>query len=186
MTNAARDWSAYIWATSPIGNARPASSIAATRRLHAAYQRSVEPYQIVHTGRRWYLVARDRDRQAWRTFRVDRIAEPVLTGQRYVLEESPPDPVALVAEGTNVVPWPIKARILLSATPEEAARLFPPKVGVLEPAGPTSTLLRVAAEDLHPLVQFAAGIPCDFEVLEPPELREALRTQGERLVRRHR
>lgn len=39
-------------------------------------ERTVEPLQIVHTGRRWYLVARDRDRQAWRTFRVDRIAAP--------------------------------------------------------------------------------------------------------------
>ena len=43
-------------------------------------QRFVEPLRVVHTGRRWYLVAFDRDRAAWRTFRVDRISEPVLTG----------------------------------------------------------------------------------------------------------
>ncbi len=148
-------------------------------------QRSVEPYQIVHTGRRWYLVARDRERRAWRTFRVDRIAEPVLTGLRYVLEDPPPDPVALVAEGTNFVPWPIKARILLSAGLAEASRLFPPKVGVLEPAGPTTTLLRVASDHIESLVRFAAGIPYDFEVLDPPELRERLRAKGEQLLRRH-
>ena len=39
----------------------------------AVSARSVEPLRVVHTGRRWYLVARDRDRDAWRTFRVDRI-----------------------------------------------------------------------------------------------------------------
>src|SRR6266545_6447022 len=35
--------------------------------------RSVEPHRLVHTGRRWYLLAWDTDRQDWRTFRVDRI-----------------------------------------------------------------------------------------------------------------
>ncbi|GAA3561902.1 hypothetical protein GCM10022235_32950 [Kribbella ginsengisoli] len=44
-------------------------------------ERSVEPLRIVHTGRRWYLVASNR--QAWRTFRVDRITLPELTGSRY-------------------------------------------------------------------------------------------------------
>src|SRR5258708_5120086 len=34
--------------------------------------RSVEPYRMVHLGRRWYLVAWDRDRRAWRTLRGDR------------------------------------------------------------------------------------------------------------------
>jgi predicted DNA-binding transcriptional regulator YafY len=147
--------------------------------------RLVDPYQIVHTGRRWYLVAHDHDRRAWRTFRVDRIAEPVLTGQRYVPDDAAPDPIALVAEGTNVVPWAIKARILLATNLDEAARMFPPKVGVLEPAGPTTTLLRVAAEELEPLVRFVAGIPCEFEVLDPPELRARVREKGEQLIRRH-
>lgn len=40
----------------------------------------VEPYQIVNSGGRWYLVARDRDRAAWRTFRLDRIARPAPAG----------------------------------------------------------------------------------------------------------
>src|SRR5919201_3211902 len=36
-------------------------------------RRIVEPHHLVHTGRRWYLVAFDVDRDDWRTFRVDRI-----------------------------------------------------------------------------------------------------------------
>ena len=35
----------------------------------AASERHVEPYRLVYTDRRWYLVAFDRDRDAWRTFR---------------------------------------------------------------------------------------------------------------------
>ena len=35
--------------------------------------RVVEPHRLVHTGRRWYLLAWDNDRHDWRTFRVDRM-----------------------------------------------------------------------------------------------------------------
>lgn len=37
--------------------------------------RSVEPYRLVPVARRWYLLAWDRDRADWRTFRVDRISD---------------------------------------------------------------------------------------------------------------
>src|SRR4051794_26744044 len=36
--------------------------------------RWVEPHRMVSMGRRWYLVAYDRDRQDWRSFRVDRLS----------------------------------------------------------------------------------------------------------------
>ena len=35
--------------------------------------RRVEPYGVVATGRRWYLMAYDLERDDWRTFRLDRI-----------------------------------------------------------------------------------------------------------------
>ena len=50
-------------------------------RLHrrAAGERSdrhVEPHRLVRLGRRWYLVAYDLHRHDWRSFRLDRLAEP--------------------------------------------------------------------------------------------------------------
>src|SRR5262249_12654316 len=39
-------------------------------------RREVEPHSLVNLGRRWYLVAWDRRRDDWRTFRVDRLARP--------------------------------------------------------------------------------------------------------------
>ena len=39
-------------------------------------QRHIEPVQLVAAGRRWYLLAFDVDRDDWRTFRVDRVADP--------------------------------------------------------------------------------------------------------------
>lgn len=40
-----------------------------------ASQRQVEPYAVLHTDDRWYLIGRCRDRQAIRTFRLDRMEE---------------------------------------------------------------------------------------------------------------
>src|SRR6266566_2428547 len=49
----------------------------------ATSPRSVEPYRLVNDRRRWYLVAWDVDRDAWRTFRADRIQPPTPTGSRF-------------------------------------------------------------------------------------------------------
>ena len=40
-----------------------------------ATERLAEPYRMVATGRRWYLLAWDLDRDDWRTFRLDRMRE---------------------------------------------------------------------------------------------------------------
>lgn len=47
-----------------------------------ASRRHAEPVGVVAAGRRWYLVAYDLDRDAWRSFRVDRIEDPHPTGAR--------------------------------------------------------------------------------------------------------
>ena len=74
------------------GRPRHLTAIAAAcrdrERLRFAYvsrdgaetRRDVEPHALVNLGRRWYLVAWDRGREDWRTFRVDRLARPAATG----------------------------------------------------------------------------------------------------------
>ena len=57
--------------------------------LGTATRRRVEPYQLVATGRRWYLLAWDLDRDDWRTFRVDRITPRTPTGPRFTPRELP-------------------------------------------------------------------------------------------------
>ena len=67
--------------------------------------RHVEPHRLVSLGRRWYLVCYDRDRQDWRSFRVDRIADPELTGTRYRARELPADDaLAFVRAGIASMP----------------------------------------------------------------------------------
>ena len=144
-----------------------------------ATERHVEPLQLVHASRRWYLVARDRDRDAWRTFRVDRIRRPVNTGMRFV-HTDPPDPAAQVAEGLAVAVYRWQARVLLLVQLEEAARMVSPTTGILEKAR-RGTLLRIGAEELDWIARYLAGLPCRFRVLDPPELADAVLALAERL-----
>ena len=87
----------------------------------AGSDRRVEPFRLVYTERRWYLVAYDLDRADWRTFRVDRISEPAATGQPFERTD-PPDAAALVAHGVAVAAWPLQARVRVHAPPADVAR----------------------------------------------------------------
>ncbi|PVC65275.1 YafY family protein [Streptomyces sp. CS081A] len=60
----------------------------------AETKRLVEPYRLVSTGYRWYLVAYDLGRADWRTFRVDRVSDPLATGARFTPRELPADDAA--------------------------------------------------------------------------------------------
>src|SRR4051794_22516123 len=60
-----------------------------TAREAETTHRRVEPHRLVSLGQRWYLVAFDRDRDDWRSFRVDRIAGAALTGRRFSGHELP-------------------------------------------------------------------------------------------------
>jgi predicted DNA-binding transcriptional regulator YafY len=149
----------------------------------ATTARSVEPHRIVHSRGRWYLVARDRDRQDWRTFRVDRITAPRLTGQRYRLTDIP-DAAALIAESTTLAPYKIEAQIRCEISPERARRRFG-QLAVVEPRPDGRVLLRVAANDLDLLVSHITGLEFDFEVLGPPEVRAAVADRAARIAYQH-
>ncbi|WP_010342129.1 helix-turn-helix transcriptional regulator, partial [Xanthomonas sacchari] len=59
-------------------------------------QRLVEPLRLVNAGRRWYLLAWDRDRGDWRTFRAERIVPPLQLGAAVALRLPPQDAAAMV------------------------------------------------------------------------------------------
>lgn len=59
----------------------------------------MEPYRLVSTGSRWYLVAYDLEREDWRTFRVDRVSEPFATGARFAARALPMEAEEFVRRG---------------------------------------------------------------------------------------
>jgi len=146
-------------------------------------ERSVEPHRLVSTGRRWYLVARDQDRDDWRTFRVDRIEDPVLTGRRFT-PTAPPDLAALVSRSISVAPYQWQAQVKIRASMAEVAAQVPPTVGWVEEAG-AECVLHTGANAPDNLIAHLIGLGHPFEVLEPPELRARVRTLATALLDTH-
>ena len=148
-------------------------------------ERRLEPYRLVSTGRRWYVLAWDVDRADWRTFRVDRIAALTRTGHRFVPVADPPDAAALVGTSITTSPYRYQALVGFPDTPPVHLRArVPPTVGVVEPdaTGGGSTL-QVGSDDLNDLVAHLVALDLAFVVHGPPELERHVRVVHRRLGR---
>jgi predicted DNA-binding transcriptional regulator YafY len=155
-------------------------------RIRFAYRderREAEPLGLVHTGRRWYLVAWDRARTDWRTFRVDRISA-VSAGGRFVARTPPAtDLAAYVSQGVSAARDRYQARVLLHVPLAEVAPRVPATVGTLEAIDERSCLLRTGSDWLGGLAVYVAEIGVEFTVLDPPEFAERVRTLAGRFAR---
>ncbi|MDT7844340.1 helix-turn-helix transcriptional regulator [Streptomyces justiciae] len=147
-------------------------------------RRTVEPHRLVCTERRWYLVAWDLDRDDWRTFRVDRITPKPPHGPRFAARTPPAeDLAAYVSRGVSTRAYAAHAVIRLLVPIEEAAERISPSAGQLEADGPDACILRTGAASLDVMVIHVMMTGFEFEVLEPAELTEAIRTAHGRLAR---
>jgi predicted DNA-binding transcriptional regulator YafY len=151
----------------------------------ATKARTVEPLQLAHTGRVWYLVAWDMDREDWRTFRVDRIdpKRGVRVGARFIPRRPPEDLATYVSRSISTAPYRYQVRLKLAGPVAEVAERVPSWVGVLEPLDAKSCVLTTGGDSLEALVAQVVLAGVDFELLEPEELRPGIREVGKRLVR---
>lgn len=155
-----------------------------TRRDGAESRREVEPHSLVNLGRRWYLVAWDRGRRDWRSFRLDRLARPAPTGARFTPRELPAeDASAYVERGIAERPSRYEARVTVHAPAAEMTRRLPSYWGRFEPIDAERCEYRTGDDDLSWLMTRIAMLGVDFEIHEPPELIEHLQVIAERLRR---
>ncbi|MDF2807333.1 MAG: DNA-binding transcriptional regulator [Cellulosimicrobium sp.] len=149
-----------------------------------ATRRAVEPYRLVHVGRRWYLLAFDLDRDDWRTFRVDRLSLRTPGGPHFVPRPVPGgDAVAHVVRGVGSIAWAHPARVRLHAPAGVVADRVAPGTGVLVDDGPDACVLETGGTSLAQLAGFLLGLDVDLTVLDPPELVETLARVGVRASR---
>jgi predicted DNA-binding transcriptional regulator YafY len=147
-------------------------------------RREVEPHSLVNHGRRWYLLAWDRRREDWRTFRIDRLAKPAATGVRFAPRTLPAtDAGAYVEQSITGAPNRFEALVTLHAAAEEITSRVPAYWGVIEPIDAHTCEYRTGDDDLRWLALRIAMLGVDFEVREPPELVEHLRALAARLAR---
>jgi predicted DNA-binding transcriptional regulator YafY len=180
-----------VWGGGPVIDADVLTTLAQTCRdselVHFGYtargaepsQRRVEPLRLVSLGRRWYLVAYDRDRQDWRSFRLDRIDDVVVTGQRFRPRELPAeDALSFVQAGIRQMPQRHDVRVRIDAHPDAVAAVVG-HWGTVDPF-PGGCELGMKVDSLEWPVMVLAQLDADFEVVSPPELQELVDRTAER------
>jgi predicted DNA-binding transcriptional regulator YafY len=154
------------------------------RRDDDESRREVEPHSVVNLGRRWYLVAWDRGRGDWRTFRVDRMTDPTATGVRFAPRKLPAkDGAAFIQRSMTTAPHRYEARVTLHVPADEIKRRVSPYWGTITPIDERTCSYTSGDDDLHWLAMRIVMLGVDFEVSEPPELVEHLRELAGRLER---
>ncbi|MFE1299112.1 helix-turn-helix transcriptional regulator [Streptomyces sp. NPDC058731] len=170
-----------------------ASTVAGRERLRFAYRaadgtrsrRLTEPYRLVSTGRRWYLVAYDLEREDWRTFRVDRVSEPFATGARFTPRELPEgDAAAYLRRSMQRGQESYGFAVAFTAPAAEVAAKVPGWLGAPEPAADGGCVLRGhGGGPPEWLAARLAMLGFDFTVHEPRELADAVHELASRLGR---
>jgi predicted DNA-binding transcriptional regulator YafY len=149
-----------------------------------ATRREVEPHALVNRGRRWYLVAWDRRRDDWRTFRVDRLERAAATGPRFTARPLPANDAAAYVEQSIAGAFRrFEARVTVHASAEDLAQRLPFLGGALTPIDAHRCEYRASDDNLEWLAIRVAMLGVDVDVHEPPELVAHLRELAQRINR---
>ena len=145
-------------------------------------ERRLEPYRLVTTGRRWYLLCFDRDRDDWRSLRLDRMSDVTARGTTFAPREAP-DAARYVRRAITASPYRYVAKVRYLASKEFVAQTFSDASADIEADGPDSCIVTTGADEPERMVPWLALPGVEFEVLEPPEVVAAVREVAERLLR---
>ena len=129
---------------------------------------------------RWYLLCWSHTSNARRAYRVDRVRGVEPLDDTF----SPPgdlDPVAMLEEHL-AVGWEYDAEVLIDAPVEAVGRCVPRALGRLEVVDTGTSRLVGSTSNPVWYAEQLAGIPAPDRIVRCPELREAAREIGHRLL----
>jgi predicted DNA-binding transcriptional regulator YafY len=144
-------------------------------------RRHVEPHQLVTVGRRWYLVGYDLDRQDWRSFRLDRLREPMGTRARFRPRGIPGgDAAAYVRNGLSRNETAMRV-VALAHAPAQQVQSRVGRWATVEPLGDGECRVTMQATDPRWAIFGLGVLDAPFTLEEAPdELRSQLTTWAER------
>lgn len=134
-------------------------------------RRRVDPYRLHFARGRWYLVARDRDKDEERQFRLDRIDDVPEVGPPWGFEAPSAEVLARVPD-----PWripeapPVTARVAIDGPQAGLARAVLGDGAVVE-EGDDRVVFELEVSHVDGFRSFVLGFLDHAEVLSPPELR---------------
>jgi predicted DNA-binding transcriptional regulator YafY len=140
----------------------------------------VDPWAVVVRHGRWYLLCRSHTSDARRAYRIDRVRAVEALDDTF----TPPadlDPVAVLEEHL-AVGWEYDVEVVIDAPFDTVARCVPRAIGRLEPLDAGTA--RLVASTSNPVwyAEQLAVIPAPYRIVQCPELQEAARALGQRLL----
>jgi len=151
-------------------------------RSEAGSERVIEadPWAVVIRHGRWYLLCWSHSAQARRVYRIDRVAEVQLLAAPF----DPPlglDPVAML-EDHLAIGWEYDVEVVIDAPLDTVTRCLPHALGRLEPLDTGGTRLVGSTSNPMWYARALVAIPAPYQIVRCPELREAARVLGQRLL----
>jgi predicted DNA-binding transcriptional regulator YafY len=140
----------------------------------------VDPWAVVVRHGRWYLLGRSHTADARRAYRIDRVRGVEVLDDTF----SPPadlDPVATLEEHL-AVGWEYDTEIVIEAPFDTVARCVPRAIGRLEPLDAETTRLVGSTSNPVWYAEQLAAIPAPYRIVRCPQLQEAARVLGQRLL----
>ncbi|MBA2471552.1 MAG: YafY family transcriptional regulator [Pseudonocardiales bacterium] len=155
-----------------------------TSREGQRSERRVEPYRQVLLGRWWYLLGWDRDREDWRTFRIDRIRDLAVPGTTFVPRELPPDGAVSFVHNSARFPLSQGQGIVRFAAPLAliSERLMA-EAGTLEAIDDDTCRYITAPDSWEWLAITLAMVGMPYVIEGPPELLSCSRQLADRIAR---
>jgi predicted DNA-binding transcriptional regulator YafY len=151
-------------------------------RSEAGSEWSIEadPWAVVVRHGRWYLLCWAHAAKALRAYRVDRVRGVELLDQTF----TPPadlDPVTVLEEHL-AVGWEYEVEIVIDAPFGAVARCLPRSLGKLRPIDDDTCRLVGSTSTLDWYAEQLALIRAPHRIIKCPELQEAARALGHRLL----
>ncbi|HEV7827474.1 MAG TPA: WYL domain-containing protein [Pseudonocardiaceae bacterium] len=141
--------------------------------------RTLEPWGVVSWRGRWYVVGRDRDRDATRCFRISRIVGPVRTlgAAGEVRRPADLDLLKIVASSAEPPAVMHTARLWLANGCANGLRRHAKVLGRKALDGVLGDVVAVELPSYDIATRWIAGLGPDAVVLEPAELADAVRAR---------
>lgn len=154
---------------------------------HGPTKRTVDPYFIIFRRHAFYFVAFCHLRRDFRTFRIDRLKKLSLTDQKFTRQRgiSASDYFADSWRLYKGDPVEVVIRFRGKSAKVVTSSQHHPKEQI-ESAGGDEIIYRVTVNGTEEIQRWILGFGSDAEVLEPAELRAALRKIGQQLAKTYR
>ena len=140
----------------------------------------VDPWAVVVRHGRWYLLCHSHAAGARRAYRIDRVRAVEVLDDTF----TPPaglDPVAMLEEHL-AIGWEYDVEVIIDAPAPTVARCLPRALGRLEPVDAQACRLTGSTSNPVWYAEQLAAIPAPYRIVKCPELQEAARVLGQRLL----